>query len=398
MKGRFIWNETRGRIHVVHIDNPPDQLFTVEMLPELLEVCDELEQDQDALVAVFTGDHPSRFLSHLDPTHLQMLVDRPELVEAQAGELAIVNQVFLRLSSVPVLTIAAINGHAWGGGCELALACDLRFMVDRPDAGIALVEAVLGLTPGAGGTYRLRQLLGPASALHMIATAKAVSPRRALELGLVNELLPAERFVDHAIDRANQLTFHTRESITNLRKCVFSIDPKAEEALSVEQELFVAGLRSETAKRRASIMLERRVTGSARPEWVSNMPAFLVAPVLRRRPSLIVQALEQYFDPERARGLSRTYRLEIEGRNGGAWNVEVKAGRLQVEKGGAAAADVTMIGTAETWIDFITGREGDLELFASGRLRVYGDLMNAIEFESLFMHGEHSQEPDVGRV
>lgn len=396
MKGRFLWSEPRGRVHLVRIANPPDQLFSVEMLPELLEVCEEIEKDDGALVAVFTGEHDILFLSHLDPIHLEMLVDRPELFETPSGELAVVHQAFLRLSRLPALTIAAINGHAWGAGCELALACDLRLMVDRPETGIAMLEATLGLTPGAGAAYRLRRLVGPAGAFHILATARAIGPHRALEMGLVNELLPEEGFVDAAIDRAQRLTFHTRESIANLRKCIFGGDRDAEEAFRLEQEVYVAGLRSETARRRARIMLEQRTAGTGPGERAAGMPSFLLAPVLRRRPSLIIQALDQYFEPERARGISRTYRLDIEGRKGGSWTVEVDDGRLRVEKDGAAPADVTMIGTPEAWVDFITGRTGEIELFTSGRLRVYGDLMEAFEFESLFLHGEPSEEREAG--
>jgi enoyl-CoA hydratase len=384
MSEKYLRRECRGGVLVVRIANPPEQYFTIAMLPELTALCDEVESDPHILAVIITGDHPDMFLSHLDPSDLAALAEHPERFVEGADELSAVQQVFNRLSRVPPVTIAALNGHAWGAGCELALACDLRYMIDTPTAGIAMLESTLGLTPGAGAAARLRQLIGPAQAFHMLLTAQAADPSEALRLGLVHAVLPADGFVDWAIERARRLGFHTRESVQNVRRCIYGSDPIPEATYRLEQEIYVAGLRSETAVKRARRFLAHRGNGNGRGVR-TGMPDFLLNPVFRARPELIIKALREYFDPERAQGIRGTYCLEIVGRGGGTWTVTVADDDLAVERGDTAHPDVTLSATTTDWVDFVTGRVRDIELFVSGRMRVYGDLMCALEFESLFL-------------
>jgi enoyl-CoA hydratase/carnithine racemase len=102
------------------------------------------------------------------------------------------------IEALPIPTIAAINGLALGGGCELALGCDIRIATET--AVIGLTEARIGAIPGAGGTQRLPRLIGVSRALDMMFTAEPISARRALEIGLVNQVHPADDF-DAALDR-----------------------------------------------------------------------------------------------------------------------------------------------------------------------------------------------------
>ena len=150
----------------------------------------------------------------------------------------------MRLAECPALTIAAINGRAWGAGCEFALACDLRYIRNAEPAGLAMLEAVIGLTPGAGAAYRLRRLLGPSRAFHLLLTAKAVGAAEALQLGLVHEVLSGDEFVAAVLERARRLTFHTRESIQSLRRCAFGAGDEAAAEFRHEQDIYVECLQS----------------------------------------------------------------------------------------------------------------------------------------------------------
>jgi enoyl-CoA hydratase len=383
MDGKYFRTERHGPVSLVRIDNPPDQFFTIAMIPELNALLDEVEQDHEIVVLVFTGASPNVFLSHLDPADLKFLGENPAEVASGSNRLSAIHHVFARLSRFPAVSIAGINGHAWGAGCELALACDLRFITAAENAGIAMLESVLGLTPGAGGAHRLCRILGPSRAFHMLLAAKALSSAEALATGLVHEVLPADGFSAHLLDRARQLTFHTRETIRNLRRCTALSEDDAESAYQLEQEVYVAGLTSATFHSRVRALLAQRSNGKS--SLSAGMPVFLMDSIFRRKPRLIIQALTDYFDPEKAGDLSATYRLEIDGKHGGAWTVRVCDGTLSIQPSDGESVDVTMAATASDWVDFITGKVADIELFVSKRMRVYGDLMKALEFESLFL-------------
>lgn len=108
--------------------------------------------------------------------------------------------VFTRLQDLPMVTIAAINGYALGGGCELALACDLRIAAD--DAQLGQPEILLGVIPGAGGTQRLPRLVGVGRAKELIFSGRFVTADEALAIGLVNEVAPAENVYHRAVELA----------------------------------------------------------------------------------------------------------------------------------------------------------------------------------------------------
>jgi enoyl-CoA hydratase/3-hydroxyacyl-CoA dehydrogenase len=112
---------------------------------------------------------------------------------------------FTEIEHFPKPLIAAINGHALGGGCELALACDYRLMIDDSRSTIGQTEASLGLIPGAGGTQRLPRLVGRARATEMIFESIRLKAPEAASIGLVNAALPAEGFHDGVLERARRL-------------------------------------------------------------------------------------------------------------------------------------------------------------------------------------------------
>ena len=115
-------------------------------------------------------------------------------------ELHRIHDVFLGMNRLDKVFIAAINGPATGGGCELSLASDLRYIADRPGVRIGLPEMTMGFNPGAGGTQRLARALGPGRALEMMLEGRTFTPAEALEAGLVHRVTTPERLLEEAMD------------------------------------------------------------------------------------------------------------------------------------------------------------------------------------------------------
>ncbi|MHB1808520.1 MAG: enoyl-CoA hydratase/isomerase family protein [Solirubrobacteraceae bacterium] len=156
--------ERRGATVEVRIDNPPANALTEELYARLAEAITELELDDAARAIVFVSAHPSIFVAGADIKAMRGYDFRRGAI---ARKIDMVHATFLRLQRLSKPTIAAIEGHALGGGCELALALDFRFMA-RGQARIGLPEASLGIIPGGGGTQRLTRLVGRAQDAQLI--------------------------------------------------------------------------------------------------------------------------------------------------------------------------------------------------------------------------------------
>jgi enoyl-CoA hydratase len=120
------------------------------------------------------------------------------------------------LEQLPLITIAAINGPARGGGAELAIACDLRLMAE--EASIAFVHASLGLIPGWGGGERLQRIVGPARALEYISTARVISAGEAFAHGLINSAHPGERLMEEARKLASNIAGNSPLSVAAIKR------------------------------------------------------------------------------------------------------------------------------------------------------------------------------------
>lgn len=182
-------------------------LITEEFLARLDALVSALEGDAAAGTAravVFTSATPGVFLAGADVKAFVPVAETgdPDLVARKARE---GQRVFSRLESLPIPTVAAINGVCLGGGLELALACSSRVAGDGEAVALGLPEVRLGLVPGWGGTQRLPRLIGPSRALGLILTGRSLSGRQAKKLGLVDRVAPAEGLDHAARDEARRL-------------------------------------------------------------------------------------------------------------------------------------------------------------------------------------------------
>jgi enoyl-CoA hydratase/carnithine racemase len=145
-----------------------------------------------------------------------------------------INDAFDAIAAIPIPTIAVINGLALGGGCELAVACDLRFAAD--DATIGLTEARIGVIPGAGGTQRLPRLIGVARALDLMLTGEPIDAARAEAIGLVQKAVPAEELDEYVLRYATLLASRSLRTASILKRVVYQGNERPlAEALGLER-------------------------------------------------------------------------------------------------------------------------------------------------------------------
>ncbi len=202
----FVDLEKQGAVGIITM-NRPEALNALNeaVLRDLDTVLDQVEADDEILVAVVTGAGRS-FVAGADIGQMSTF----SAVEGkQFG--AFGNRVFLKLENLTKPTIAAVNGFALGGGCELSMACDIRVASEKAKFGQP--EVGLGITPGFGGTQRLARIVGMSNAMEMILTARNIDANRAKEIGLVSYVVPAEELMDKALELANAIAKNAQVAV-----------------------------------------------------------------------------------------------------------------------------------------------------------------------------------------
>jgi enoyl-CoA hydratase/carnithine racemase len=193
-----LWEKREG-ISILTLNRP--EMFNAlnrEILKELSRVADELVHDRETRVVVITGAGEKAFCSGAD------LKERRTFTEEDVRRfIYLIRETFTKIERLPKPVIAAINGIAFGGGTELALACDLR--IAEESAQMGLTEVSLGIIPGAGGTQRLPRLIGKAKAKELIFTAKRLTAAEAYELGLVNKVVEKGKALEEALALAERI-------------------------------------------------------------------------------------------------------------------------------------------------------------------------------------------------
>lgn len=216
------------------IDHSPANTIDDQMMNELELAADELTEDTSVRVVVISSKHEKIFLSGADLADpVQNNSDLPDDEDPIAKQSAKMQACFQRFATMPKPVIAAINGHAFGGGCELALACDFRIM---SGGRIGLTEVSLGLIPGAGGTQRMTQIVGRAKAIELIFQAKQLEPEEALEIGLVHQITDDLEADTTAF--AEQLSEGAIHAMGLAKKAINAADKPMEEALEIESTAF----------------------------------------------------------------------------------------------------------------------------------------------------------------
>jgi enoyl-CoA hydratase len=172
--------------------------FNYETLKTLQDVVEEIRVNPDVRIVIFTGAGEKAFSVGADLKERKTLSN-----EAVKRNIYKINEVFNAIDQLPQPTIALMNGYAFGGGMELALACDFRIVAENTLLG--LTETSLAIIPGAGGTQRLPRLIGQAKALELVLTARRITSEEAYQFGLVTLVVPREQLSEKAIEWANMI-------------------------------------------------------------------------------------------------------------------------------------------------------------------------------------------------
>lgn len=204
-----------NKIAYITIDRP-DVLNSLDYqtLRGLEEAVQEVHINKDIQVVIFTGAGTNAFSAGAD------LKERKTLNDQQVRRnVKKISSVFKQISELPMPTIAAINGHAFGGGFELALACDFR--IATPQLKLGLTETSMGIIPGAGGTQRLPRLIGVANAMELILTARKITAEEAFEYGILNRLVEPEKLLASCKELAEEIS---KNAPVAVRQAKFAIN------------------------------------------------------------------------------------------------------------------------------------------------------------------------------
>jgi len=269
--------EQRGRVVLATLVNPPHALMDAGIVDGLESLVDRAESDAGVGAVVLTGEHAERFIAHYEVRELldgarsgpsvsprvakgslrvagalrRVPAAQRTLARTPAAGLVAIerfHEILLRMNRCGAVFLAALNGSAMGGGCELALACDVRIMADGPYL-IGQPEILLGFPPGGGGTQRLARLLGRARALRLVLDGGPLGPTEAVEIGLVDELAAPARLIDRALALAARLGSRQKTAIGACKRAVYdggSLPLPA--GLRVERAEFLAALGTHQAQ------------------------------------------------------------------------------------------------------------------------------------------------------
>lgn len=214
-------------VAVVKINHPPVNSVNLATIHDIEKAFDELEASKDVRAVILTGDGEKAFSAGFDVSDAGNA--------AKAGEEG--QRVWTKIFRFTKPVIAAVNGFAFGGGCELAMACHFRLMVDAPKAKIGLTELNLGIIPGWGGTQRMTVLLGRSKTLDLILFSKRLSAQEALAIGLVDKVCQPGKLMDDAREMASKLTNRPPLGVASVLKAVATgIDWGFDKGLQAELE------------------------------------------------------------------------------------------------------------------------------------------------------------------
>ena len=248
----FVKTEQKGHVAILTIDRPEAlNALTADVLRDLGEAMDAVEANDEAYVVILTGAGRS-FVAGADIGEMKPLTAVEGKAWGNAG-----NDVFLKVENCTKPVIAAINGFALGGGCELAMACDIRLASEKAKFGQP--EVGLGITPGFGGTQRLARIVGTGRAMELIFTAKTIDAAQAEKIGLVNAVCPPEELMDKAMEMAEMIAAQAQVAVRESKRCIRKgIQTDINTGLAFEAEAFGLCFSTEDQKEGMSAFLEKR--------------------------------------------------------------------------------------------------------------------------------------------
>ena len=228
----FVKFEQQGHVGIITIDRP-DALNALisQVLSDLDAVLDRVEAEDEIYVVILTGAGRS-FVAGADIGEMKGFTSSDGKKFGVRG-----GNVFLKLENLSKPVIAAVNGFALGGGCELAMACDIRLASEKAKFGQP--EVGLGITPGFGGTQRLPRIVGVSKAMELILTARVIGAAEAKEIGLVSAVCPPEELMERAMELAQAICANAQIAVRESKRCIrMGMQTDIQTAAAFEAEAF----------------------------------------------------------------------------------------------------------------------------------------------------------------
>lgn len=248
----FVSYKSENFIGVLTINRPNAlNALNSKVLDELRETFDKIDLETTRVV-IITGAGEKSFVAGADISEMSTA----SVAEAEKfGKKG--NDVFRKIETFPLPVIAAINGFALGGGCELAMSCDIRICSEN--AVFGQPEVGLGITPGFGGTQRLPRIVGLGKAKELIYAGNNIKAEEAFRIGLVNHVYPLENLMEEAMKLAGKIAKNAPIAVRASKKAINTgIDIDMDRAIIVEEKLFSSCFETEDQKEAMKAFLEKR--------------------------------------------------------------------------------------------------------------------------------------------
>lgn len=252
----FVTYEQKGAIGVVTINRPKAlNALNSAVLTDLEAAFDGVDQASVRCI-LLTGAGEKSFVAGADIAEMSSLTQAEGEAFAKKGV-----DIFRKIETFPIPVIAVINGYALGGGCELAMSCDIRLCADT--AVFGQPEVGLGITPGFSGTQRLPRIVGMGKAKEMIYTGKNIKADEAYRIGLVNAVYPAEELMAQAEKMASRIAGNAPIAVRASKKAINDgLQVDMDQAIVIEEKLFGSCFETEDQKEGMAAFVEKRkVTG-----------------------------------------------------------------------------------------------------------------------------------------
>jgi len=248
----FVDYAAENQVGVITINRPKAlNALNAEVLDDLKAVIDAVDLDEVRCLIV-TGAGEKSFVAGADIAAMSTMTQAEAEAFGKKG-----NDIFRAIETLPIPVIAAVNGFALGGGCELSMSCDFRLAAEN--AVFGQPEVGLGITPGFGGTQRLARLVGPGMAKQMIYSAKNIKADEALRIGLVNAVYPQAELMGEAMKLASKIAKNAPIAVRASKKAINDgLEAPMDQAIVIEEKLFGSCFESYDQKEGMTAFLEKR--------------------------------------------------------------------------------------------------------------------------------------------
>lgn len=254
MPFELILTETRGRVGLITLNRPRAlNALNNQLMNELMDALDAFDNKDDVGAMVITGNEKAfaagADIKEMAGQSIHQMMDRDHV------------GVFGRIRTMKKPVIAAVSGWALGGGCEVALSCDM--IVASESAKFGQPEITIGVIPGAGGTQRLTRAVGKALAMEMILNNRTLTAQEAYQFGLVNRVVPVESYLEEAIQLAEEIASRAPVAVRAAKKMINqAFEQTLSEGLTAEKQEFYNLFATEDQKEGMQAFLEKR-----KPAW-----------------------------------------------------------------------------------------------------------------------------------